>query len=206
MKNIHLYLLINILILLFACKQEVSFVPKPKGYPRVEFPPHEYVKLPEGKYPYQFEISKYAEIHPDTSFVAQLYAKEHKNNWIELRYPLFKNQISVSYYPVRGNLDSLMRYVNTSHKLTNKHMIKATAIDEILTRTPNGDWAILFELEGDVPSQFQYFITDSTTHFIRAALYFPTSTHNDSLAPIIQYVKEDMLHMLNSTTWTKKGK
>lgn len=188
-----------------GCQSEVSYLPKPKGYHRIELPPHAYKPLPN-KYPYHFEYSVHAEIHPDTSFVAKMYAKEHLDSWIEIRYPMFKSQISISYYPVRQNLDSLIRYVNTSHKLTNKHIIKATAIDEIMTKTPSGDWAILFELEGDVPSQFQYFITDSTTNFIRAALYFPTSTKNDSLAPVIQYVKEDMLHMLNTTTWKKKRK
>lgn len=133
----------------------------------------------------------------DTSFMAEPY-------WIEIYYPEFDCTISVSYKDIMNSRDSLIAYFNASHKLTNKHHIKASAIRDIITETPNGDVAILFELEGDVPSTFQYFVTDSTKNFLRAALYFPSSTKNDSLKPVINYVKEDMLHMLNTTTWKQQ--
>jgi gliding motility-associated lipoprotein GldD len=59
-------------------------------------------------------------------------------------------------------------------------------------------------LSGEVPSQFQFYITDSTRHFLRGALYFPTATKNDSLAPIINYIKQDMIHLLNTTRWKEQ--
>ena len=58
--------------------------------------------------------------------------------------------------------------------------------------------ASVFELQGEVPSQFQFYTTDSTRHFFRGALYFRTATDNDSLAPVIEYVKTDMIRMLNT--------
>ena len=58
-------------------------------------------------------------------------------------------------------------------------------------------------MEGDVPSTFQFFTHDSTSHFFRGVLYFPTATKNDSLAPVSEYVIEDMKHLLNTLKWKK---
>ena len=60
-------------------------------------------------------------------------------------------------------------------------------------------------LQGEVPSQFQFFSTDSVHHFIRGALYFNTATKNDSLAPSIEFVKMDIIHMLNTLEWRDPG-
>ena len=83
--------------------------------------------------------------------------------------------------------------------------IKAYAIEESVVRTPMGKTAVIAELEGEVPSQFQFFITDSTDNFIRGALYFRTSTKNDSLAPAIEYMKIDAMHLINTLEWKKPG-
>jgi gliding motility-associated lipoprotein GldD len=60
---------------------------------------------------------------------------------------------------------------------------------------------MIFELEGEVPSQFQFYVTDSTKHFLRGALYFRTATKNDSLKPIIDFIKKDVIHLLNTVKW-----
>ena len=82
-----------------------------------------------------------------------------------------------------------------------KHNVKAYGIEESLIRIPNGQIASVTELEGEVPTQFQFFTSDSTHHFFRGALYFNTATQNDSLAPIIEFIKKDMIHLLNSFEW-----
>jgi len=56
-------------------------------------------------------------------------------------------------------------------------------------------------LEGEVPSQFQFHVSDSTQHFMRGALYFKTATQNDSLAPVIDYLKRDIIHLLSTLRW-----
>ena len=71
-------------------------------------------------------------------------------------------------------------------------------------RTPNGLTASVFELEGEVPSQFQFFVTDTTDHFFRGALYFRTATANDSLAPVIEFIKVDIMHLLNTLKFEDK--
>lgn len=198
MKTIRFIPYILLGIVLFSCSGgEEAYIPKPKGYHRIEFDQHVYQSFSSDqavkKYPYDFELSKHAVIKPDTSFMSEPY-------WCEIYYPKHQASIDISYKYL-ANDDSLKGYTNTSNKLTFKHNIKATAIDEYNMVTKNGYSAVLYELEGEVPSQFQYFVTDSSRHFLRAALYFPYSTKNDSLAPVIEYVKEDMVEMLNTVSF-----
>lgn len=195
----HLLLLLG-LCALWACgRKEEGFVPKPRGYHHIDLPAHAYGAFPDSGaykgYPYTFELSKHAHLRPDTSYMTEPY-------WIEIYYPAFDATVDISYKRL-ANMDSLQGYVNTSSKLTFKHNVRATAIDEQPIRTPQGDVGMLFDLEGDVPSQVQFYVTDSSRHFLRAALYFPTSVKNDSLAPIIQYVRKDMLHMLETLKWKR---
>lgn len=185
---------------LYSCTStsEEAYFPKPRGYFRIELPDHQYDQsIFEEKefkdYPYLFEIASNAKIVPDESFMSEPY-------WVEVQYPSLNATVDISYKKL-ANFDSLVGYINTSNTLTFKHDVRASAIDEYSTTTKNGYSAVMYEIEGDVPSQFQFFITDSTQHFFRAALYFPTSTQNDSLAPIIEYVKEDMIHMMNTLDW-----
>ena len=79
--------------------------------------------------------------------------------------------------------------------------MKAYAIDESIISLDNGSKATIMELSGEVPSPFQFHVTDSLNHFLRGALYFKTATKNDSLAPVINYVKKDILHMMNTLEW-----
>ncbi len=180
-----------------AC--ETTYLPKPKGFHRIDLPLPKYQVLKE-KHPYTFNYSSYAVAKQHTSKTAEAH-------WIDIVYPQHRAVIQLTYKDLKGNKidfknkNFLNELVNDSYKLTSKHQIKAYAIDETLIKTPSGKTATIFELEGDVPSQFQFYITDTTNHFLRGALYFRTSTKNDSLAPVISYIKKDIIYMLNSLDW-----
>jgi len=176
-----------------GCSQEVEYTPKPKGYNRIDLPLHQYNLLQES-HPYIFEYSASARILKDTFGIAE-------PDWIHIYYPTLRADIQITYKDIRNNPKRLIELINDAHKLASKHQIKADAIEESVIKTPSGKTAALFELSGEVPSQFQFYTTDSTQHFLRGALYFPTATHNDSLAPIIEFVKEDIIHLLNTTRW-----
>jgi len=185
-------MLLLVLPLLGACGGK-EYVPKPKGYNRIDLPPHRYVAL-QGNYPYSFEHSAHAVIKKDTFARAEPY-------WIYVYYPDLRANVQLTYKTVNQDPKKFQELVNDAYKLTTKHQIKAEAIEEMVMKTPNGKTANLFELAGEVPSQFQFYVTDTTTHFFRGALYFTTATKNDSLAPVIEYVKEDVVHMINSLNW-----
>lgn len=181
--------------LLASCDRD--YLPKPVGYNRLELPEPSYQLLPDSL-PYSFEYSKHAKLLPDTSAVRDQY-------WIEIYYPGLKSNIHITYKPLGGSTKLLKEFMDDAYTLTAKHQIKAYAINEMITTTPSGKTAVIAELEGEVPSQFQFTITDSTRNFLRGALYFNTKVQNDSLAPAIEYMKRDMLHIINTVEWNTPG-
>ncbi|PKV62512.1 protein involved in gliding motility GldD [Pontibacter ramchanderi] len=171
-----------------GCSAE--YTPKPKGYNRIDLPEAAYQQL-QDEHPYTFEYSKYAKIRPDSSLIAQ-------PHWINIIYPSLGANVQLTYKAINNDPKMLNNLIEDARKLTGKHQIKAYSIEETEIRTPQGDVASVFELEGEIPSQFQFYVTDTTTHFFRGALYFRTATQNDSLAPVIEYVKKDIVHLLNT--------
>lgn len=190
-----LILLAAFLVLIGACSQD--YMPKPKGYNRIPLPEHQYIQLSDS-FPYQFEYSKYAQIVLDSSWMREPY-------WIDIYYPEFVANIQITYKAIEQDSTKLQEYLNDSYKLTAKHQIKAYSIEESIIQTPNHHTAVVAELSGEVPTPFQFYSTDSAQHFIRGALYFRTASKNDSLAPVIDYVKKDIIHMLNTLTWAEQN-
>jgi gliding motility-associated lipoprotein GldD len=117
--------------------------------------------------------------------------------WINLNYPDFGAKVHLTYKKI-DDKTSFKKLSSDAFKLTAKHQIKAYGIEEAVLITPNGYSAVVAELSGEVPTQFQFFVTDSTTHFLRGAVYFNTAMKNDSLAPVIEYLKIDMTHLMNT--------
>ncbi|NEM99615.1 gliding motility lipoprotein GldD [Pontibacter burrus] len=182
-------------LLVASCGTE--YIPKPKGYNRIDLPEQTYQPL-KADYPYSFEYSSHAKVRPDSSMIAE-------PHWIHIIYPNLGADVQLTYKDLQGSDKMLNDMVEDARKLTGKHQIKAYSIEETEIRTPTGDMASVFELEGEVPSQFQFYVTDSTKHFLRGALYFRTATQNDSLAPVIEFIKRDVVHMLNTLKW-QEGK
>lgn len=176
-----------------SCTQD--YTPKPVGYNRIELPEHAYQQLADS-FPYSFEYSKHAKVMKDTSWMSERF-------WIDLFYPELGATVQITYKPVRSQEKLLNEYLNDSYKLTSKHQIKAYSIEESIIKTSKGLTAVVSELSGEVPTQFHFYSTDSVQNFIRGALYFRTATKNDSLAPVIDYVKKDIVHLINTLHWNK---
>lgn len=193
MKTSKLVGAVLLFLLLSSCEQ--TFLPKPLGYNRLELPEPAYRALPDSL-PYSFEYSVNATLLDDTSAINERY-------WIELYYPALKSNVHITYKKIENSEKLLKEFLDDAYTLTAKHQIKAYAIDEVITRTPAGITAVIAELDGEVPSQFQFTITDSTQNFLRGALYFNTQVKNDSLAPAIEYMKKDIMHMINTFSWKK---
>jgi gliding motility-associated lipoprotein GldD len=179
-------------ILITSCTKD--YQPKPKGYNRLLIPEPAYQPLPDSL-PYFFEYSKYARLLNDTSWIRE-------RHWVEIYYPQLKANIHITYKRIHNNDQLLREFLDDSYTLTAKHQIKASAINETIATTPDGKVAVIAEIEGDVPSQFQFTMTDSTRNFLRGALYFDTQVANDSLKPAIDYVKRDVMRLINTLKWT----
>ncbi|MFM1913047.1 MAG: hypothetical protein RIR51_885 [Bacteroidota bacterium] len=169
---------------------EEDALPRPKGYPRMNIPEHQY-ELLSTKHPYQFEKSKIAVEKPDSIS----WAEPH---WIYLYYPDWEGYIQLTYKPLNKDRQKLRDLINDAYKLAYGHQKKANLIEPKVMTLKNGKKAGIFELNGEIATAFQFFITDSTNHYLRGAVYVKTATENDSLAPVIQYMKEDAIHLLET--------
>jgi len=86
-----------------------------------------------------------------------------------------------------------------------EHTIKASSIDTKTFAYPEKKvYGNFYELKGQTASNIQFFVTDSTRHFVTGNLYFNSRPKPDSLAPAVDYIKKDLLHIIDSFEWKNK--
>lgn len=193
-KRLFKILVISIsLVAFFSCGDDEDdvFIPKQKGYPRVDFPKKSY-RLYDSLCPYSFEIPTYSKISND----------KHKGAdpcWINVDFPKYNAQIHLSYKTVTNNLDT---FLNDSRDFAIKHQIKATGIDEtIIIRDSSKVYGLVYDIAGNTASNIQFYLTDSTHHFMRGALYFNVVPNIDSLKIVVDFLRQDIVHMIKTFEW-----
>jgi gliding motility-associated lipoprotein GldD len=187
--------LLLLILLILSCSE--SYTPRPRGYYRIDFPVRNY-QLFDTAFPFAFQFPVYASITPDTSRLAEPY-------WININYPGFHATLHMSYKPVHGNL---ARLLDDAHTLVNKHIPKANAITQREYADPERHvFGLIYNIRGaDAASAVQFYLTDSTQHFVRGALYFNMVPNNDSLAPVIDFLSVDLEHMINTFRWKNQSR
>lgn len=190
----YLLFLISIAILALSCNSAYTY--KKKGYFHIDFPQKEYLLFNEPGYPYTFEYPVYSVVSKDTSF----FDTKAGDWWINIDVPRFHGRIYISYKDVKGNnFDSL---VNDGFKMAYKqHTDVSTGINDSVMKTPNGVEGIYFSLSGNTATANQFFLTDSTKHFLRGALYFDATPNEDSLSIVNDFLKQDLRHLINTLKW-----
>lgn len=190
-------LIVAIACTLQACEEREINVPKERGYFRIDLPEHTYKMYSEKNFPYSFNVPTYAKVVQDTERGAEPY-------WVNVEFPQQKATIHVSYRKLTGNLDQVVEDV---HYLAYKHEVMADAIN---TKEFHYDdknvHGLLFDIKGDAASVLQFCITDSTKNFVRGALYFNVAPNKDSLAPVIDFIREDVIEMVSSFNWTSENR
>lgn len=176
--------------------QEV-FVPKPRGYFKIDFPKKEYLVFDRPDYPYSFEYPTYAIVVKDSTFFGD---PTENPWWINIDFPQFNGRIYVSYKTL-SNSQQFTKVLQDAFKLTSKHTTKAYSIDDSLFRNNQGVSGLFFKVGGDVATANQFFLTDSTKHFLRGALYFDATPNEDSLSVVNRFLLEDMRHLIQTFRW-----
>ncbi len=191
------FLLLCILIFLHTGCQEESYTPKPRGYPRVELPSKSYELFQPANCPFSFEKPTYTYVQKDTVFFRQL---PDDPCWMNLDFKGLNAKVHMSYKPIEKEGD-LIKYLKDAYKLNSKHVKKADYIEDSVFVTPKGAYGIYYIVGGDAASSTQLAITDSINHFIWASLYFNTAPNADSIAPINNFVRADIQHLINTFEW-----
>ncbi len=187
MKNNVVLLLVAIL---FSCGQE-SYTPKPKGYFRIGLPEKEYTNLKK-ECPFTCQIPTYTTI------------KQNKNNpdkpcWFDIVFTDLNASIYLSYKPV---VDNINQYLEDSRTLAFKHTVKANDIEQKIINSPEKKiYGLIYSIEGNAASSYQFHLTDSTNHFVRGSLYFNNIPNQDSIQPVLDFVKEDIAKMIETFEW-----
>ena len=190
-KNIKYLTLLSAIIFFISCDNK-QYQPKPRAYFRIDLPEKQYVPLDSMRY-YSFEYPIQCLITPD------FFSPEEKD-WINIEYPANKATIHISYKAVNDNLDV---YLEDSYSMMSKHISRAMGIrDSLIVNHERDVYGLIYFLEGEgVASSIQFYLTDSTNHFMRGSLYFNVRTNNDSLAPVIDYITDDIRHLIETTRW-----
>jgi gliding motility-associated lipoprotein GldD len=210
----HLKKLLLPLLLCTLAGCDRPFTPKERGYFRIGFPERSYRPFDEPGYPYAFDYPVYGRIAKDSSLI-----DDNPDNpyWINVEFPQFNGRIYLSYKTIggysvykvkRGDRYEDSTVANTfeglrdeAYRMTFKHTLKASGIADSVFRNGNGVSGVYFRLEGDAATMRQFFVTDSTRHFLRGALYFDSSPNADSLSVVNDFLEKDMLRLIGSLRW-----
>ena len=177
-------LFISFTFLALGC--EIIQQPKPKAQLRLLYPQPRYTSIPNA-YSFNFEYNDWVQLKGLTKKAPDLY------------YPNMKATLYLSYVEIEKNIDSLL---NDAYQLPGKHMVKAEEIPErVFMSKEERVYGTLFTVVGNAASQLQFFLTDSTDHFLMGSLYFYSRPNYDSLMPAAKYVERDVMHLMETLRW-----
>lgn len=180
-------------ILAVACTPKALPEPKPMGYFRIDLPEHQYRRI-DTTLPFSFEQSVFA--------VTTIEPQKDNSLWMNVKYPDLKASLRFTCFTVK-NADSLRKLMVSEDRMVKFHYQKADDVQYSVIKDPEARiWGQTYEIYGkQVATPLQFWLTDSLHQFVRAALYFDDTPNNDSLQPVIDYLKEDAMHLINSFAW-----
>jgi gliding motility-associated lipoprotein GldD len=183
---------IILLLTLSACSSDKIPVPKPPTYLRLELPDHQYSTY-NGNCGYSFQSAKIFTVKDvvDSSGTMTCHKDIHLGTLNGVIHFSFINMT-----------EPLSTYVNYANDKVDEHKLKATAIEDF--RLINGKkrvFGTFFELKGDVASPYQFYLTDSTSRFVSGVVYFNSRPNYDSLKPSLDYLKLDLMKMVETFEW-----
>ena len=187
MMNRLKYLVCFVFLLLFIACSDTP-VPKPDGYFRLELPEQNYQRYVNKECNFTFDYAKSAVI------------EQQENCFLNISYPSLKAKFHISYLEINNNFNEL---IDQEYEMREKHNAFASSVKELVFQHPEKKVnALVFDIAGKkTATPLQFFISDSTHHFFRGSLYFYNSPNNDSLAPVIEFLKEDLNRLIESFEW-----
>ena len=183
-KSVFTLGIIGLMTCLVSCKQEV--LPKPASYLRLDYPTAKYVEFEENC-PFRFEKNADAKV------------KVEGGCSYAITYPKMKATIYLTYKPVANNINNLLR---DAQKLTYEHVIKADdIIEQPYVNTKKKVYGMFYRVDGNAATNSQFYLTDSTKHFITGSMYFYVKPNFDSIMPAASYIQNDMQRLIETLEW-----
>ena len=174
-----------------SCGNDNRSYPRPRGYFRIDFPQKSYQQS-NNNAPFICEIPKYS---------ACSNLKSDNNQWqMNLQFPLYNATLHCALI-----LDSnLHEHVDFAKTMAYKHQATARSIEEIpFINESENVYGLLYEIKGEkVACNYSFYLIDSTERFFRGALYFNQAPNSDSLQPVVEFLRDDLNHIIRSFRWT----
>ena len=194
----HRFVLSGLLaMMLWGCSESPSLTPKPRAYPKVVYPEKAYQSFQQASCPMSFEYPAYAKIQQDSLFFGDTAPSDC---WFDLYFADFDCRIHCSYYSI-SQQKGFEELKKDAFEMVDWHMKKANYINEIEVGNSADIKGFIFDIEGPAASPMQFYLSDEKDHFLRGALYFNTQIKPDSLAPIYEFVKADIVQLIDSFQW-----
>lgn len=172
-----------------------SSQPRPRGHFRIDLPEKNYIAF-DSTCPFIFDYPQYGQIAVSDE-------KNPEPCWFNIEFPRYKAKIHISYKKIDGNLPDLLE---DAYTLTYNHTIKADAIRETpYSNTEEDIYGLLYDLKGNTATAVQFYLTDSIEHFLRGSLYFFSTPDEDSLAPVISFFRDDIIHLMETVRWKENS-
>lgn len=179
------------------CAEAELPVPKPRSFPRIVYPERQLTQMSPEYCPFDFSFPAYA-----TTEKKELFFDESPADpcWFDLYIPSFDARLHFSYYPISGTEDWEDKR-DQAFDLAGFHNKRASSITEYRIDRSTDLGGMIFDIDGPAASPYQFFLTDTTRHFVRAALYFNTQARPDSLRPMVDFVVEDVQGLIETFRW-----
>ena len=194
MKKLLFYGLLALVYCLSSCignEEEEASAPKPRAFYRLSFPLKKY-KVYDSICPFSFQTPIYSFVENDKS-------KNAQPCWLNVIYPLYKAQLYISYNELRNDL---AKHLSDSRELAIRHQVKASGLDQqVIVHDSAHVYGLLYDISGNSASAIQFYITDSTHHFLRGSLYFDCAPNIDSQKIVIDFLRKDIIHLIETFKW-----
>ena len=186
-----------VLLICASCGGRPEAVPKPRAYPKVTYPERNYTTLSDPACDFTFEYPDYLTFEQKTSFFGD--TPDHPC-WFNLVADEFLATIHFSYVPVTEE-QPFFSLVNDAFTIANKINQRSNYMDEIRVGNEQGVHGLIMEFQGPAASPMHFFLSDTSTHFVKASLYYNSQVRPDSLAPITEFIKTDIARIINTFAW-----
>ena len=170
-------------------------IPKPKAFLRLEYPAPVYENTEAAELPFTFSKNVLADKVGDIKI-----SRNGTSKGLDIVYPSLKGTLYLTYNEI--NKESLKNFLIDAQNITQKHAQKAEEIvEQPYINEERKVFGMFYEVGGNAASQSQFYVTDSTKHFITGSLYFYVKPNYDSILPAAHYLKNDIRHLMESITW-----
>ena len=115
------------ILLIGSCKDD-QYIPKPRGFQRIDFPKHIYQKYWLSTCNYGFDLPLYAEVKLDPYPLAE-------ECWYNVNYLPFGATLHLSYRNIENRAD-LFKVINDSREMVYKHVMRADETLKTISKRP----------------------------------------------------------------------